>query len=182
MKTAAKYLAEKGIEVIQTSEQCLMCGFAQDVAVELTKKDENYCVESTSEKMPGPGEDDFAVTYSTLDEALLAVWCFYFAKPVEINAWVIPMHRRPFWALSKLQYRLANLAHISEAQFEAIKETRHRRSLQSLPRGKPIGGLELAARSQFLGCSHVSDANLRLTIRRDLEEAYVVSKLSLNGF
>lgn len=172
MKTALKYLAEKGIEVNQISEQCFTCGFAQDIAVELTKKDENYRLESW-QTIPGPGEDDFAVTYSTLDEALLAVWCFYFAKPVEINAWVVPMHRRPFWALSKLQYRLANLAHISEAQFEAIKETRHRRSL---PGGRqPVLGLKLADSSQFLGCSHVSDANLRLMVRRDLEEAYIVS-------
>ncbi len=179
MKTALKYLAEKGVEVTQISEQCFTCGFAQDVAVELTKKDENYRLESW-QTIPGPGEDDFSVTYSTLDEALLAVWCFYFAKPIEINAWVIPMHRRPFWALSKLQYRLANLAHISEAQFEAIKETRHRRSWSE--GRQSVLGLKLAGSSQFLGCSHVSDVNLRLMVRRDLEEAYVVSKLSLNGF
>ena len=114
------------------------------------------------------------VGYAVLDEALLAIWCFYFAKPIEIDGWVVPLHKRPFWTLSKFQYRLANLSHLSASQFERIKETRLRRSLQRV--GKAEGGLKLAEVSQFLMCKSSRFSNVKLMVRRDLEEAYIVQE------
>ena len=173
MNKALHYLAEKGIEITQIAEQSFLCRLPGELAIEFSQQKDNYFLKSW-EKIPGPGQDDFMVGYAVLDEALLAIWCFYFAKPIEIDGWVVPLHKRPFWTLSKFQYRLANLAHLSESQFERIKQTRLRRSLQRV--NKAEFGLKLAEISQFLICKSVSHSNLKLMVRRDLEEAYIVQK------
>jgi hypothetical protein len=172
LASSAKYLSEKGLSVKSVSDSRLFVQREGDRTIDLKGVDHAYTI-SSWEYAPGPGEDDFRLTVATLDESLLITWCYYFAKPVEISGWVIPIHRRPFWSLPKLQFRLANAAHVTSEQFEGVREQRRRRALAE-PGAKGIG-LKSAEQAQFILAGAHSSSGHSLLVRRDLEEAYVVT-------
>ncbi|WP_115526503.1 MULTISPECIES: hypothetical protein [Xanthomonas] len=169
---SAKYLVERGLQVAQRSETALVVGIQGDRTLELLQLADGYRMSSWA-CAPGPGEDDFICPFATLDALLLASWCFYFAKPIEISGWQISLHRRPYWSIAKLQYRLADLAHVTEHQMQSIKETRQRQSV-SMATGTLSNAVSLGAHSFILAGTREDEA-VRLLLRRDLEEGYVVS-------
>lgn len=169
LKSSAKYLSEHGIAVHVYAEGHISCQRNGDNALEVSGTTTDRFVIVSWEYCPGPGPDDFRVTFKTLDEVLLAVWSFYFAKPVVVNGWIIPLHRRPYWDLPRLQYRLANAHHIDLAAFQAIEELRCQRAYASPP------GPAAAEFTQFLPCQHRTEIDRSLMLKRDLEKAYVVS-------
>lgn len=172
LASSAKYLSEKGLSVKCVSGSRLFVQREGDRTIDLVEEDQVYKVRSW-ECAPGPGEDDFSLTVPTLGEALLVTWCYFFATPIEISGWVIPVHRRPYWSLSKLQYRLANASHVTRPQFEAVGEERRRRALET-PAAKGFG-LAFAEQAQFILAGVHSASGDSLLVRRDLEEAYVVT-------
>jgi hypothetical protein len=171
LASAIKYLAERGIDVSPYSDNRFFCKRDGAPNVTLTATAEGF--EFTYwDGCPGPAPDDFAVHYRLLDDVLLAVWCFFFAKPVVIDGWMIPLHRRPEWSLPTVQYRLANAVTIDIVRFQAIKNDRLRRASLNL-QDKQIGLLH-AQTTQFLAFAHQTRTDFWLMLRRDLEEGYVV--------
>ncbi|MCW5650052.1 MAG: hypothetical protein KIS62_09920 [Ramlibacter sp.] len=172
LASSAKYLSEKGLSVRRVSENRLFVHREGDRAIELVETERVYTVCSW-EYVPGPGEDDFSVTVATLDEALLVTWCYFFATPIEISGWVLPIHRRPHWSLARLQYRLNNASHVTRPQFETVSEERRRRALEQ-PGAKGYG-LAFAEQAQFILAGVHGASGDSFLVRRDLEEAYVVT-------
>lgn len=169
---ARKSLTERGMEVsVLIPNERLRVWKEEGDTLEMNRLASRWTVVRW-DCVPGPGPDDFHAEYATLDEALLSIWNFFFGQPIVIGDWVVPIHRRPFWTLGRLQYRLANLVHVSQSAFDAIAEQRRLRARTS-PKKEP-GFAYQAEVSQFLRCDHVSGSVLRLMVRRDLEEAYVV--------
>jgi hypothetical protein len=171
LATAAKYLTERGISVSFYSEDRLYCKRDGAHGTTITASAEGFGF-TCWEGCPGPAPDDFMVQYQFLDEVLLAVWCFYFAKPVMIDEWLVPLHRRPYWSLPTVQYRLANATTIDNVRFQAIKDDRRRRASLNL-QNKQIG-LVHAKTTQFLACAHQTRTDIWLMLRRDLSEGFVV--------
>jgi len=172
LASSAKYLSEKGLSVKCVSENRLFVQREGDRTIDLVEEDHVYKVCSW-EYAPGPGEDDFSLTVATLDEALLVTWCYFFATPIEISGWVVPIHRRPYWSLAKLQSRLANASHVTRPQSETVREERRRRALEHS--GAKTFGLAFAERAQFILAGVHSVSGDSFLVRRDLEEAYVVT-------
>jgi hypothetical protein len=172
LETSAKYLSEAGLRVKVVSPKRLYVDREGDRVIDLEKTDAGYEV-SSWEYAPGPGEEDFLLAVPALDEALLMTWCYYFSRDVEIAGWKLALHRRPYWSLPKLQYRLANAAHVSSDQLAAIKESRCQRALSD-PKKKPFG-LAFAEFTQFIVAGKHSESGALLLLRRDMEEAYVVA-------
>lgn len=172
LETSAKYLSEKGLQTTVVSSERLSVSREGDRTIDLARTDAGYQV-SSWENVPGPGEEDFRLVVPTLDEALLITWCYYFSKNIEIANWELPLHRRPYWALPKLQFKLANAGHVSSRQFEAIRESRRQRALSD-PTMKPFG-LAFAERTQFIVAGTHCQSGALLFLRRDMEEAYVVT-------
>ncbi len=142
--------------------------------MDVAKTDAGYRV-SSWEYAPGPGEEDFRLIVPALDETLLVVWCYYFAKNIEIAGWELPIHRRPYWQLSQLQYRLANATHITATQLECIRQERRQRALED-PTERGVG-LSFAEHTQFIVAGFHAQSRNRLFLRRDMEEGYVVSDI-----
>jgi hypothetical protein len=172
LETSAKYLSEKGLSVKVVSSERLFVHRESDRVMDLAKTDAGYKV-SSWEYAPGPGEEDFRLTIPTLDETLLVAWCYYFAKSIEIAGWELPIHRRPYWGLPKLQYRLENAPHITAAQLESIRQEGRQRVLAD-PTEKGIG-LAFAEHTQFIVAGTHTQSKSRLFLRRDMEEGYVVA-------
>lgn len=169
---SAKYLSEKGLSVTVVSSERLHVCRAADRAVDVAKTVSGYTI-SSWEHVPGPGEDDFSLMVAALDDALLIIWGYYFAKNIEISGWQLPVHRRPYWRLPHLQYRLANASRITATQFEIIREERRRRALAD-PADQGVG-LAFAERTQFVLAGAHDQSGSRLFLRRDMEEGYVVA-------
>lgn len=172
LQSSVKYLEERGIAVNVYSETNISCQRTGDITLSVSGTTKDGFVLVSWECCPGPGPDDFRVRFKTLDEILLAVWSFYFAKPVIVNGWIIPLHRRPYWDLPRLQYRLANVSHIDAVAFKAIEDLRRQRV--ALSPQTPAIGLVAAECIQFLPCQHQTRIDHSLMLRRDLEEGYVV--------
>lgn len=172
LEASSKYLSEKGLRVTVVSPERLYVNRDGDRTIDLAKGDAGYNI-SSWECAPGPGEEDFRLVVPTLDEALLITWCYYFSRNVEITGWQLPLHRRPYWVLPKLQYKLANAAHISSDQLEAIKESRRQRASRD-PRMEPFG-VAFAELTQFIVAGRHRESGALLHLRRDMEEAYVVA-------
>jgi hypothetical protein len=172
LEASAKYLTENGLSVKVVSSERLYVHREDDRTMDVAKTDGGYRV-SSWEYAPGPGTEDFRLVIPTLDETLLVVWCYYFAKSIEIAGWQLPIHRRPYWRLSKLQFRLAHASHITAAQLEVIQEERRRRALAD-PSERGMG-LAFADRTQFILAGTHAQSRGRLLLRRDMEEGYVVA-------
>lgn len=171
--SATKVLKDRGLEtsIVTPNERLRVWRESADL-LDISRFNTGWRVERW-EHVPGPGPDDFSVAFATLDETLLAVWGYFFGKPISIDGWIIPMHRRPFWTLGRVQYCLANVVHVGPAAFDAIRERREQRARGVAGKKEP-GRADQAAASQFLRCDHVSEPNLGLMLRRDLEEGYVI--------
>jgi hypothetical protein len=176
LKPALKYLRERGLtaDICKSDEQPLShIHFSKsgDVATILFKKADRWVFEFTGALVPGPDKNNFRVAYRNLDDALLAVWAFYFGKPAIINGWMIPFHRYPDWNFARLQYRLANCATISQASFTALREKRQE-DIRGEGRGFNAVAFQL---SSFIKISQDEQNDIVLWLRRDLGEGYVVT-------
>jgi hypothetical protein len=172
LESSAKYLAEKGLVVQIVSSERLFVHREGDGTIDLLTCDAGYQVRSW-DTVPGPGEDDFSVTIPTLNATLLVTWCYFLAQNIEIAGWSLPIHRRPYWNLPELQFRLANAAHITAIQLESIREERRQRALSD-PKEKEVG-LALAERTQFILAGTHAHTKNQFFLRRDMEEGYVVA-------
>ncbi len=162
----SKYLEEKNLQVELRTPEHMLISKSGDAMLDLR------IVESRLDYIPGSGENDFTICTGTLDETTLIIWNYFFAQTVRITDWDIALHRYPYWSLAQMQYRLANLVHITVEQLENIKEERQKRfdrtSLEYLSR------LDSAETTQFICCgSHLISCD-KLIIRRDMQEAYSV--------
>jgi hypothetical protein len=177
LESAAKSLAERGLGIHWRNYDCFSCHKEDDISIDLMLYQGRYCLRCL-EDCPGPGEVNFFVTYDDLDEASLAAWNFYFAKPIQIDGWIVPMHRQPYWKLPQLQYRLANAMHVTSSRFQAIREKRVGDCLAAPKLNMQRTGLEdrseASDRQIFIRNAHASDPSIVLQIRRDMEEAYIV--------
>jgi len=182
-----KYLSERGIATKETSPNRFSIHVEGKRHSTLEEKFESFLF-TCWDFVPGPAKDDFHVAFGELDDALLAVWYFYFGGPVRVGGWDLSMHQHPNWSLGKLAYRIANAFHVTSSQFEGIAESRRtqrRRDLNALPSSDGSRLLSdsryaTALRSQFIACSSASMASHILMLRRDLEEAYVVENPLVN--
>lgn len=169
LESSAKYLSEKGLNVEVLSPDKLRVQWEADRLVDVSTTDAGYRV-SSWECTPGPGEDDFLIVVPSLDDTLLIVWCYYFAKNIQLSGWDVPLHRRPGWSLAKLQYRLMNASYVSASQFEIVRETRRQ--------SEPVGVESIwayAERTQFIAAGRHCKSGDTFLLRRDMEEGYVVS-------
>jgi len=177
LSSSMKYLSERGVVVTEISPNRFSLHVEGNRHSILAESSEGFLF-SCWDCAPGPGKGDFLATFSELDEALLAVWYFYFGEPVRVGEWHVSIHRHPNWSLGKLAYRIANAIHITSRQFEVTAEQR-RGDLIAV--GSSAAGRSLsedryakALGSQFIACSSASLSSRTLMLRRDLEEAYVV--------
>lgn len=171
LESSAKYLSEKGLNVEVRSPDKLRVQREGDRLVDVSATDAGYRV-SSWECTPGPGEDDFLIVVPSLDDTLLIVWCYYFAKNIQLSGWDVPLHRRPDWSLAKLQYRLTCASHVSAAQFDVVREARRQ--------SEPVGvenRWACAQRTQFIAAGRHCKSGDMFFLRRDMEEGYVVSGL-----
>lgn len=174
LRTCAKYLSERGITVTASSDMSLCCGMHGDINLCVREStNRGFVVENNEKRVPGVGKEDFSVSCETLDECVLIVWGFFFAKPIQIDEWLIPIHRHPYWSLAKVQYLLSSAPHVSEQQFQAIEEERTERLLRD-PRVVRGGSMDFAQKTQFFACPHRLDKGATLMLRRDLDEGYFV--------
>ncbi len=172
-----KYLSERGVAVTEMSPDRFSLHVEGKRHSILEEGFEGFLF-SCWDYAPGPGKDDFRVAFGELDDALLAVWYFYFGEPVRVSEWHVSMHQHPNWSLGKLAYRIANAIHVNSRQFEVTAELRRGDliAFASSAGGQPLsaGRYATALRSQFIACSSASTSSQTLMLRRDLEEAYVV--------
>jgi len=181
LAASIKYLAERGVSARETSPNRFSLHVEGKRYSTLDEISDGYLFRCW-DYAPGPGKDDFSVEFGQLDDALLAVWYFYFGEPVHVNGWKVPMHQQPDWSLGKLAYRIANALHVSSNQFEALEESRRADFLTAFTtssgnRLPSEGRYATALRSQFIACPSTSMDLRTLMLRRDLEEAYVVGNL-----
>jgi hypothetical protein len=178
LASSIKYLSERGVTAKEMSPNRYSLHVEGKRYSTLDEASEGYHFRCW-DYAPGPGKDDFSVAFSELDDALLAVWYFYFGEPVQVTEWKVPMHQQPNWLLGKLAYRIANAVHVSSIQFEATEESRGADlvAFTSSAGGRPPseGRYAIALRSQFIACPSASTDSHTLMLRRDLEEAYVVT-------
>lgn len=90
-----------------------------------------------------------------------------------IEPWVIPLHQHPDWHARAVQKAIREAVHISTTDFAAIIERRQQRLA-----GRYFESWtwwERAQWTQFFTFSHRTDPRYRLYIRRDAQEAYIVS-------
>jgi hypothetical protein len=106
LENSVKHLTERGLVVTVLSPDRLHVRREGDRTIELASAAGGYRI-SSWDCVPGPGKDDFLLTVPTVDALLLIAWCYYFAKSIEIDGWELPLHRRPYWNLSKLHYVVA---------------------------------------------------------------------------
>lgn len=174
LETLAKYLEERGLSVTHASNVGLCVSRVDDAEIGLCVHGQGYKVERW-DYVPGPGPEDFCVTVPTLDEALLVCWNYFFATPVELNGWTMPLHRYPYWSLPAMQYRLSQAVHVGQADFERICEERIARKAKEIPLSIQMPTFETAESTCFIlaGTRHADGA--RLHVRRDMQEAYIVS-------
>lgn len=177
LSSSMKYLSERGVVVTEISPDRFSLHVEGNRHSTLAESSKGILF-SCWYYAPGPGKDDFLVTFGELDDALLAVWYFYFGEPVRLGEWHVPIHRHPYWSLGKIAYRIANAIHVTSRQFEVTAELRRGDLLEfrSSAGGGPLSEdrYATALRSQFIACSSASPSSRTLMLRRDLEEAYVV--------
>jgi hypothetical protein len=153
LSSSMKYLSERGVVVTEISPDRFSLHVEGNRHSTLAESSEGILF-SCWDSAPGPGKDDFLVSFVELDDALLAVWYFYFGEPVRLGEWLVPIHRHPYWSLGKLAYRIANAIHVTSRQFETTEEQRQG---DLLGFGSSAGGRPLsedryatALRSQFI--------------------------------
>jgi hypothetical protein len=178
LASSIKYLAERGVTAEELSPNRYSLHVEGKRHSTLSQAPEGYLF-GCWDYVPGPGKDDFSVTFSDLDSALLAVWYFYFGEPVQVAGWKVPMHQQPSWSLGKLAYRIASAVHVNSIRFKAITESRDADLMAFVSsagdRSRSGGRYAKAMRSQFIACASASMDSRSLMLRRDLEEAYVVA-------
>ena len=72
--------------------------------------------------MPGPGPDDFVCEFTTLDEAVDAVFDFYVGAPTMIDGWLLPFHRHPELSRERVSSRLPQAVLVTAERFQEIQE------------------------------------------------------------
>lgn len=178
--TSIKYVIERGVTAEEISPNRYSLHVGGKRYSTLSHASEGY-IFSFWDCTPGPGKDDFSITFSDLDSTLLAVWYFYFGDPVQVAEWKVPMHQQPSWSLGKVAYRIASAVHLNSAQFDAIAEARGRELIAPVSSTGGSVALEsryaIALRSQFIACPSAATEATTLMLRRDLEEAYLVADL-----
>ncbi|MFZ6679146.1 hypothetical protein [Undibacterium sp. Tian12W] len=171
LQLISKYLEEKGLLISQCSANYIQVSKSGDATISLKITDSRFNL-GRWDYTPGPGENDFSIDIDTLDEATLIIWNYFLAQPTTIAGWNIDLHRYPYWSLAQMQYRLTNLVHVTEEQFEAIKDERQKRfdrtSLEYLSRN------DIAEKMQFIDCGKNLASGEKLKIRRDMQEAYAI--------
>ena len=128
---------------------------------------------------PGPGPDDFAYGCRDLDRAVDAALNFYQGEPTPIGDWLVPLHRHPYLDLEAVRIVINDAKPIAEAVFNELKKERSAQFTGDDRRGH-LGQMQSVTpqaimRQQFIQCLPRISANLSLYLRRDAEEAYVVT-------
>jgi hypothetical protein len=130
---------------------------------------------------PGPGPDDFAYGYQELDHAVNAALNFYQGEPTSIGDWLVPLHRHPYLEIDTVRHMVGAAKTIPENAFGDLKKERLAKFSAENKANSAHGSLTVARpeammRLQFIECPSVTDARRTLFLRRDAEEAYVVSR------
>lgn len=131
---------------------------------------------SVWDRIPSPDVDDIYAIFDNKEAALECLFTYAMGGPSLINGWLVPYHRHP--ELSFLQSKLAILdaIQIDQLSFERICEQRY----QKIAHNRLFGSSrwEWAMQYQFIPIAHLHRTDLRLQLRRDCQEAYIVQTLS----
>lgn len=127
--------------------------------------------------MPGPGPDDFVCEFTTLDEAVDAVFDFYCGAPTIIDGWLLPFHRHPELSREQVSSRLPQATVVTAERFQQIEEEHSRRHMRALkaaarPMKEWLDQIADLARDELSG----KDEWERLRIVCELEDAGKVPK------
>ncbi len=166
-----KYLEEKGLQAGPGRPEHIFIQKSEDARLDLHSTDHRFNL-SRWDYVPGPGENDFSISINTLDDATLIIWNYFFAQTVRIADWDIALHRYPYWSLPQMQYRLTNLVHVTQEQFQIIREERYKRYERSSK--EHLSRLDIAEITQFINCGKHLVTGEKLMVRRDIQEAYAV--------
>lgn len=134
----------------------------------ITKQDDGWDM-SRWEYTPGPGPDDFFKTYATEDEVLAAALKYFAGEPTVIDGWLIPLHRYPDLDFDMVQQAIKAATNISDQELKyTVKERWRKLDESGMWRDNPF-------QLQFLDIPHVTNSEIRLKLRRDSQEAFIIN-------
>jgi hypothetical protein len=112
--------------------------------------------------IPGPGADSFSKEYFTNREALDAALNYFTGEPTLVDSWLVPFHKHPELNPDRVHQVIQSAKQVSAAEYETIEEERWSQN--------PI-----SIQGTFLDIPHQTDPSIILKLRRDEQEAFVVS-------
>jgi hypothetical protein len=129
--------------------------------------------------IPGPGPDDFAYGYQDLNRAVDAALTFYEGEATQIGDWLVPLHRHPYLNVDAVRAVINDAKPIAEAVFNDLNKERSTQIAADDRRGHP-GQMQAVTpqalmRQQFIQCNPLNPAQATLFLRRDAEEAYLLT-------
>jgi hypothetical protein len=122
--------------------------------------------------IPGPRTDEFYCMFRSLEEALAAVHTFYFGHATIVDVWVLPFHWHPEINQETFLHALQQTTTINTTAYQ--EHLRYLREQIGYPHHWE--GWPDAVRCQFIECRHCTDTRVRLCVRRDMQEAFIVEE------
>lgn len=153
-------VVEDGMVSIIQSKASLGIGFSSE---------DNLWYFDRQDYIPGPGRDDFGKGYDTEDEALAAAQEYFTGEPTIVDGWVVPFHRHPELDKSLTRNAIQFARHITAVEAKAIVKEHWSKRLEIFPSGNPYLWL-------FLDFPNQTNEQLVLYLRRDAQEAFIVSR------
>ena len=130
--------------------------------------------------VPGPGPDDFAYGYEDLDRAVDAVLDYYQGEPTRIGVWWVPLHRHPYLDIDAVRHCVNEAKRLTVTAFHDLTQDRAAKFAAEDKSNSSGDEVTLARpqavmRLQFIECPSLTHARRMLHLRRDAEEAYIVT-------
>lgn len=131
-----------------------------------------------AEGIPTFIEEDCVCEFDTLGQAVDAVINYHLGQPEIIDTWRIPTHQHPEWSKDSLTSVISQAKQISSKEWGKLRGKFHKQEgdlIESVNSGKQVGDNAFEA-TQLISAPHESNQDQTLWIRRDLAEAFIVSK------
>jgi hypothetical protein len=122
--------------------------------------------------LPGPGPTDFVWSCASLNQAMSLMLDFYFGTPTIIGGWAVPLHRHPELSLPKVCDTIGRAVPITDSAFQVLRDEYRQREPRSSWQDQPWFKV---FQISFLTIPHQHDPTLTLFLRRDVQEAFIVS-------